>query len=87
MNETRKPKADRPETLREARRWGTTLNQYLAFGLCHRCAAQAAYGHQIGFTRVEHDPCPACVPVVASLPQESSHPAWRRFQHGESGRV
>ena len=68
-------RADRPETLREAIRWQTVKNHYVALGLCHVCAAQAAYGHQIGFTRI-NQPCPDCAGVVAGLPDETAN-GWR----------
>lgn len=36
-------------------------------GLCRMCSAQAAYGHQLGFSRV-HPPCRSCAVVVKALP-------------------
>jgi hypothetical protein len=75
MAEKVKAKADRPETLREAIRWQTVKNHYVTLGLCHVCAAQAAYGHQIGFTRI-NQPCAVCATVVAGLPDETAN-GWR----------
>ena len=40
---------DEPETIDQAIVWETTKNAYLRDGLCHRCAAQAAWGHQCGW--------------------------------------
>jgi hypothetical protein len=73
------PKADRPETVRQAQTWETVKNRYVAAGLCHKCASQAAWGHQIGFSRVEHAPCAACRPIVDGLPAASSNASWRRL--------
>lgn len=71
-----------PETFRQAQTWELVKNTYRADGLCTTCAAQAAWGHQNGFTTIE-PPCPACVPVIAGFPfpvGESS--PWRRHQEG-----
>ncbi len=78
-----KPKAERPETMSETRTWDVTKNHYKRDGLCHRCASQAAWGHQIGFSRLEHAPCSDCAAVVATFPVEASHPAWRRHRQGK----
>lgn len=58
---------DNPETIRQARTWVTTKGHYLELGLCSTCAAQAAYGHQLGFGRA-NPPCASCLPVILSLP-------------------
>lgn len=50
---------ERPETPAQAQRWETVKNRYLHAGLCLRCASQAAWGHQCGFTRV-HPACDLC---------------------------
>jgi len=52
-------KGDPPENIEQARYWQLIKNRYQAAGLCNGCAGQAAYGHQLGFTRVQ-DPCSAC---------------------------
>ena len=57
-------KMKRPETLSQARTWQRQRDRYGAEGLCGMCAAQAAYGHQLGFTHIE-PPCSACSPMVA----------------------
>lgn len=51
-----KRKGDRPETLRQAETWENVKNKYVAAGLCNGCAGQAAYGHQMGFHRIQQ-PC------------------------------
>lgn len=50
---------EKPETYRQAVHWETMKRRYLDAGLCIRCASQAAYGHQHGFSNV-HPPCSAC---------------------------
>lgn len=55
------------ETLSQAREWDKTKMHYVRLGLDHRCAAQAAYGHQLGFTQVK-DPCSACLKVIVGFP-------------------
>jgi hypothetical protein len=71
-----------PETSREAQTWQTTLNLYLADGLCHRCAAQAAWGHQNGFSLVR-PPCQVCRPIVDTFPVPAGKDSpWRRFPRG-----
>lgn len=52
------PKRDKPETFRQAGTWENVKNKYVDAGLCNGCAGQAAYGHQLGFTRI-HPPCEA----------------------------
>ena len=73
----RKPKTARPETWSESQSFTARNNRYRALGLCPRCTAQAAYGHQHGFTAV-HPPCPECAPLVATFPHRTSVEAWRK---------
>ena len=83
---TRTPKIGRPETLREAQSWETVKNKYLEIGLCVRCASQAAWGHQVGFSNLEHDPCDVCAPLVAELPVLAGRNSrWWRFHEGTKG--
>jgi hypothetical protein len=72
-------KAERPEpeSPRTARRWDGAKAAYLRDGLCHRCAAQAAWGHQLGFSRIR-PPCADCRPIVDRFPVSEASP-WRRF--------
>lgn len=63
-------RAEPPETMDQARRHGWHVRRYESLGLCPRCASQAAWGHQVGWTRV-HRPCDPCRPLVDKfdLPQ------------------
>jgi hypothetical protein len=58
---------DRPETNRQARTYQATKLHYQRLGLCRFCAAQAAWGHQIGFSKVK-PPCHECQPLVDTFP-------------------
>jgi hypothetical protein len=52
-----------PETMTQAKVWDRKKRRYLNAGLCFHCAAQAAWGHEIGFGKIA-DPCPQCQPIV-----------------------
>lgn len=60
-------KAGQPETLNQVRWWDHNKTNYVKNGWCDKCAAQAAWGHQIGFTKIDNGPCEKCVglPVPA----------------------
>ena len=89
--------SDRTETMRQARTWDMVKTKYVAAGLCHKCAAQAAWGHQLGFgfrsTRNWPDedrgikpPCETCAPIVATFPVPAGTGSpWRRFERGVQG--
>jgi hypothetical protein len=65
-----------PETARQAGTWEATKTHYLRAGLCFKCAAQAAYGHQQGsggFGSLRR-PCPGCVGMKL--------PDWLVEKHG-----
>jgi hypothetical protein len=68
-----------PETQRQAQEWERFKNRYQRSGLCDRCAAQAAWGHQVsaGGWRVVKPPCPPCAELVAMFPYITANPAWR----------
>lgn len=68
-------KASRPETQGEAEAFHFTANHYRHLGLCHTCAAQAAYGHQLGFSLID-SPCRVCATVVACMPKTEVN-GWR----------
>lgn len=79
-----------PETQRQARRWTVTRTHYLLTGLCEACAAQAAWGHQLGFKssarrnwpeRDRHikPPCDCCLAAVNALPVEIPGSPWRKL--------
>jgi hypothetical protein len=74
-----------PETLGQARTWERVKSNYVAAGLCTACASQAAYGHQLGFSRV-HPPCLDCRSIVAKLPEHAGN-GWRRFIKGDRARA
>ena len=80
----RKPKIERGETWSEAQAFTWRNNQYLRAGLCPRCAAQAAYGHQHGW-RAVHPPCDACAAIVGSFPKWTSVDAWRALGREGAG--
>jgi len=67
-----------PETISQARVWDRKNKRYLIAGLCFGCAAQAAWGHAIGFQKI-NPPCAECIPLIASFdtpgPQGSK---WRK---------
>jgi hypothetical protein len=73
-----------PETPAQAREWDKTKNHYRRLGLCHRCAAQGAYGHADGFSTVQV-PCTECLPIVAILP--TSQPNGWRSQSRRRGKA
>jgi hypothetical protein len=50
---------DQPETLRQARRWDQVKAGYLKRGLCSPCAAQLAWGQQLGPSHAA-PPCREC---------------------------
>jgi hypothetical protein len=60
---TARTPADRPETVRQARTWETVKGHYEDAGLDGGCAGQAAYGHQLGFAKV-NPPCDHCSYIV-----------------------
>jgi hypothetical protein len=74
--------ADPVETVAMAAESDRRSAAYRRAGLCTRCSAAASVGHALGFLRVPGPPCEKCAPVVASFPQETSHPAWRKWPRG-----
>jgi hypothetical protein len=70
-----------PETKRQAQRWDITKHRYVGAGLCERCAAQAAWGHQdnAGGWHDLRPPCAGCASVVSGLPVRTTNPLWRKF--------
>jgi hypothetical protein len=69
-----------PETLAQVRQWEKTKARYLRAGLCHKCAAQAAWAHQpgTGGFKLIHPPCDDCFEIVQLLPTPTSNPVWRQ---------
>jgi hypothetical protein len=68
-------KGDPSENIAQAQYWQSIKNKYLAAGLCNGCAGQAAYGHQLGFSRV-HDPCSACRGIQVPVSLTYRHGGW-----------
>jgi hypothetical protein len=74
-------KADRNESVAEAKEWQRSLYRYEQAGLCPMCAAQAAFGHSIGFSH-SHPPCPTCAPIVAAFPRKAFG-VWRMMTRAD----
>lgn len=67
-NASRPAKGKKVETLRQARTFDSTKGHYVKLGLCKPCAAQAAWGHQLGFSELLHQPCDVCQVLVDTFP-------------------
>jgi len=67
--------SSRPETIGQARTFDSRASQYRRAGLCDVCAAQCAFGHQKGFTKVRQ-PCPDCISLIRLFPREALN-GWR----------
>lgn len=86
----------KPETPGQARAWQKNKKRYLQAGLCHTCAAQAAWGHQVGFSfrssrewpeqdRKIKPPCPECATIVANFPEAAAEGSqWRKLPKRKS---
>jgi hypothetical protein len=66
----------RPESRTQAQTWDKVKCHAVRFGLCHACASQLAWGHQLGFVRTTRPPCHVCASVVAGLPVAKPN-GWR----------
>jgi hypothetical protein len=68
-----------PETRVQAGEWERTKSRYLAAGLCHRCAGQAAWACQRGTGGwfAAKPPCVNCAELVEMLPYPTVCPVWR----------
>lgn len=62
-------KVAQPETLRQARTFETFKTAHVHAGLCHTCASQAAYGRQLGFSRVAGPCTDACRSAAGLVPE------------------
>lgn len=71
------------ETQAQADEFSIMRSRYGKAGLCTRCAPQAAYGHQYGFSQV-HPPCAGCAETVAAMP--TAQPNGWRSQSRRHGR-
>lgn len=79
-----RPAAERPETIEQARRWDVQKSRALAHGLCDRCAAQYAWGSQIGFTH-SRPPCSSCALIVDAAIGEVRTNGWRNMRLRDVG--
>lgn len=74
---TARAKSDRTETLEAAREHARIANRYRSAGLCSMCAPQAAYGAQLGWSKVDRPCKKRCQAVVATFPGEPKVNGWR----------
>jgi hypothetical protein len=70
-----------PETIYQAQKWDKNKSLYLRAGFCEVCAAQATWGHQLGFSHVK-PPCASCTGRV--VPGQSGVRA-AKWAAGEGG--
>jgi hypothetical protein len=63
--------------MRQAQTWETNKGRGLNLGPCEKCAAQYAWGIQIGFTMAK-PPCNTCQALMAELPGRNRLNEWRR---------
>lgn len=75
INTASRPAKSSAESLRQARTFDSNKRHYVSLGLCSPCAAQAAWGHQLGFSKSK-SPCQGCQPLVDSFPVRRSN-KWR----------
>ncbi len=73
---------DGPETMGEAMADDRRTAAYRRAGLCPRCSSHLSKGHAYGFTRIPGDPCGDCVPIIATFPEPTIAPAWRKWPRG-----
>jgi hypothetical protein len=69
----------RAETLEQVAEWERTKRRYLQAGLCHKCAAQAAWASEVGAGgwNAIHPPCVECVEIVELFAFPTINPRWR----------
>jgi hypothetical protein len=77
---------DGPETIGEAVADDRRTAAYRRAGLCVRCSSHLSKGHAYGFARIPGDPCDDCAPIVATFPEPTVHPLWRKHRRGRVGR-
>lgn len=68
-----------PETPLQADWWMRTKSWYERAGLCPRCSAQGAWGHQLGFSNVK-PPCNSCAAIVTEFPTSATN-SWNQLTH------
>jgi hypothetical protein len=76
---TRARTSIRPETLRQVDEWERVKRRYLQAGLCHKCAAQAAWANQrgAGGWGAIHPPCVECAEIALLFAYPTINPLWR----------
>ncbi len=77
---------DGPETIGEAMADDRRTAAYRRAGLCPRCSSHLSKGHAYGFARIPGDPCDDCAPIVATFPEPTVSPSWRKWPRGRVGR-
>lgn len=65
---TSRPAQEAVETIRQARAFDAMKRHYERLGLCRVCAAQASWGHQLGFSRLAKQPCHECQAIIDTFP-------------------
>lgn len=70
------PLARGPESEDQAKTWDKVKHNGVAYGLCHSCASQVAWGHQLGFRETTRRPCVRCIDAIAALPLPKPN-GWR----------
>jgi len=73
------PKAQRTETLSQAQRFDVQRSRAAGAGLCDVCAAQYAWGLQIGFSH-SRPPCSKCAVIVGATVGEVRLNGWRNMR-------
>lgn len=79
-------KGEPTETFYQTQTWDRVKSWYLSLGLCHKCAAQIAYGHQNnagGWTSIQ-PPCERCDALVQEFPEPTRNPLWRKYRRPQS---
>jgi len=71
-----------PETVGEAMADDRRTAFYRRAGLCPRCSSHLSKGHAYGFARIPDEPCNDCVPIIATFPEPTISPSWRKHPRG-----
>ena len=71
-----------PETVGEAMADDRRTSAYRRAGLCARCSSHLLKGHAYGFARIPGEPCDDCAPIIATFPEPTISPSWRKWRRG-----
>jgi len=71
-------KLHQTETLDQAELFTTNRNLFSRLGFCDMCAAQAAYGRQLGWKQVA-PPCAKCIASVDEISLNEIGARWRKI--------